>query len=96
MRGTHNVRINPSPQSLSDLPDDSLARWASFAGASLIGRGSQLPLHAQIQQLLLDLIERGVLQPGERLPAERDLAGLFGVSLAPVPQATWVSWPMGS
>jgi len=37
--------------------------------------------------LLLDLIERGELRPGERLPAERDLAGLFGVSLAPVRQA---------
>jgi GntR family transcriptional regulator len=52
-----------------------------------IGHGSQLPLHAQIQQLLLDLIERGELKPGERLPAERDLAALFGVSLAPVRQA---------
>lgn len=52
-----------------------------------IGRGSQLPLHAQIQRLLLDLIERGELRPGERLPAERDLAALFGVSLAPVRQA---------
>jgi GntR family transcriptional regulator len=37
--------------------------------------------------LLLDLIERGELRAGERLPAERDLAGLFGVSLAPVRQA---------
>jgi GntR family transcriptional regulator len=52
-----------------------------------IGHGSQLPLHAQIQQLLLDLIERGELRPGERLPAERELAGFFGVSLAPVRQA---------
>jgi GntR family transcriptional regulator len=58
-----------------------------LAGASPIGHGSQLPLHAQIQQLLLDLIDRGELKPGERLPAERDLAALFGVSLAPVRQA---------
>jgi GntR family transcriptional regulator len=75
------------PQPAADLPDDSLERWASIAGASQIGHGSQLPLHAQIQQLLLDLIDRGELKPGERLPAERDLAELFSVSLAPVRQA---------
>ena len=68
-------------------PDDSLERWAALAGASQIGHGSQLPLHAQIQQLLLDLIDRGELKPGEQLPAERELATLFGVSLAPVRQA---------
>jgi GntR family transcriptional regulator len=55
-------------------------------GVSL-ARNSSVPLHARISQLLVDLIERGELAPGEQLPPERYLAELFGVSLAPVRQA---------
>jgi GntR family transcriptional regulator len=52
-----------------------------------ISRGSPLPLHVQIRDLLLDRIERGELAPGARLQRERALAEQLGVSLAPVRQA---------
>lgn len=55
-------------------------------GVSLL-RSSSVPLHAQISQILVDLIENGKLAHGERLPPERYLAELFDVSLAPVRQA---------
>ena len=38
------------------------------------------PLHLQAQQHLLGLIEDGVYQPGEQLPAEVDLAAQLGIS----------------
>lgn len=52
-----------------------------------LSRSSSVPLHAQISQILVDLIESGKLAHGETLPPERYLAELFGVSLAPVRQA---------
>jgi GntR family transcriptional regulator len=52
-----------------------------------LARNSSVPLHARISQLLVDLIESGKVADGERLPPERYLAELFGVSLAPVRQA---------
>src|SRR3982751_2314966 len=48
------------------------------------GRG---PAHAQIEQALEAAIERGRLSPGQRLPAERDLAGRYGVSRMTLRQA---------
>jgi len=50
-------------------------------------RDSPVPLHYQLRQLLVELIERGEIRAGEALPPERDLAIEFGVSLAPVRQA---------
>jgi len=38
------------------------------------------PRHLQAQQYLLGLIKDGVYQPGERLPAEVDLAAQLGIS----------------
>jgi len=52
-----------------------------------LSRSSSVPLHAQISQILVRLIENGKLAHGEMLPPERYLAELFGVSLAPVRQA---------
>jgi GntR family transcriptional regulator len=52
-----------------------------------LSRSSSVPLHAQISQILIGLIENGKLAHGEMLPPERYLAGLFDVSLAPVRQA---------
>jgi GntR family transcriptional regulator len=52
-----------------------------------IGRGAGAPMHTQIGQVIIDLIDRGELAPGERVPPERELAKLFGVSIAPVRQA---------
>jgi GntR family transcriptional regulator len=52
-----------------------------------ITRSSEVPLHVQLREHLLDLIERGELAPGEKLLRERELAARHGVSLAPVRQA---------
>jgi len=45
------------------------------------------PLHAQIAKLIRDDIDAGILEPGSRLPAEKQLADQLGVSIAPVRQA---------
>lgn len=52
-----------------------------------ISRGSPVPLHVQIRNVLLDQIQNGRLKPGEQIPRERELGERFGVSLAPVRQA---------
>jgi GntR family transcriptional regulator len=52
-----------------------------------ITRASEVPLHVQLREHLLDLIERGELAPGEKLVRELELAAQHGVSLAPVRQA---------
>jgi GntR family transcriptional regulator len=48
------------------------------------GRG---PAHAQIESALEHAIERGRLSPGDRLPAERELAERYGVSRMTLRQA---------
>ena len=48
------------------------------------GRG---PAHAQIERALEAAIERGRLSPGDRLPAERELAERYGVSRMTLRQA---------
>jgi GntR family transcriptional regulator len=48
------------------------------------GRG---PAHTQIEDALERAIERGRLAPGDRLPAERELAGRYGVSRMTLRQA---------
>jgi len=52
-----------------------------------INRELPTPLHHQVRGYLLGCIERGELQPGERLLQEREYAARFGISLAPVRQA---------
>ena len=52
-----------------------------------ISRGSPVPLHHQLRQLLQDQIERGSLRPGQQIPHERQYAEYLGISLAPVRQA---------
>ena len=49
-----------------------------------LGRG---PAHAQIEHSLADSIAAGRLRPGDRLPAERDLAARAGVSRMTLRQA---------
>lgn len=65
---------------------DTLARWQELTRAFGLA-SSSMPLHARISELLVDLIEGGDIAAGDRLPAERELAELLGVSIAPVRQA---------
>jgi GntR family transcriptional regulator len=52
-----------------------------------ISRGSPVPLHHQLRNMLQDQIERGALRPGQQIPHERQYAEHLGISLAPVRQA---------
>src|SRR6516165_3038182 len=52
-----------------------------------VHRGSFVPLHRQIHDLVRQEIVAGRLAPGSRLPSEGALAEQWGVSLAPVRQA---------
>ena len=52
-----------------------------------VHRGSFVPLHRQIHDLVCEEIVAGRLAAGTRLPSEGDLAERWGVSLAPVRQA---------
>ena len=52
-----------------------------------VHRGSFVPLHRQIHELVHGEIVAGRLAPGTRLPSEGELAEQWGVSLAPVRQA---------
>src|SRR5215213_2232009 len=55
-------------------------RWA-------VADGSPKPAWVQIEEQLADRIEAGALAPGDRLPPERDLALVLGVSRMTVRQA---------
>ncbi len=50
-------------------------------------RTTGIPLYIQLIDRLQDLIDRGALRPGDRLPSEPALVGRFGVSRATVRQA---------
>jgi GntR family transcriptional regulator len=52
-----------------------------------IDRQDKLPLYEQIERNLRDLILGGRLQPGETIPPEWDLAGMYGVSRLTVRRA---------
>jgi DNA-binding GntR family transcriptional regulator len=58
-----------------------------WVAAVVVHRGSFVPLHRQIHDAVREEIVAGRLAPGARLPSEGDLAGRWGVSLAPVRQA---------
>lgn len=55
--------------------------------SSPIDKWSSVPLHLQVRDHLVALMEKGELKPGRALPPEKDLAAHYGVSLAPVRQA---------
>lgn len=75
-----------------DTPDDSgaLARQQAaleqIAGVNL-DRFHPVPLYHQLAEAISNLIRGGVLIPGDRLPAERDLAELVGMSRMTARQA---------
>ena len=66
---------------------DEARAWAAAEGPTTIRRDSAIPLHFQLRQVILGMIERGEVRAGEPFPTERDLAARYGVSLAPVRQA---------
>jgi GntR family transcriptional regulator len=53
-----------------------------------IDHSSPIPLHAQVEQLLRDLIIKPEYKKGKFLPNEKDLASWFGISRNTVRQAT--------
>ncbi len=73
-------------QQASTEAASALQRWQELT-QSFAFANTSMPLHARISQLMVDLIETGELSAGEQLPAEREIAELLGVSLAPVRQA---------
>jgi GntR family transcriptional regulator len=52
-----------------------------------VDRSLPVPLHFQLRALLIEMIERGEVVPGEPLSSERELAARYGVSLSPIRQA---------
>jgi GntR family transcriptional regulator len=62
-------------------------RGSGWVAALPVHRGSFVPLHRQIHELVHREIVAGRLAPGTRLPSEGELAEQWGVSLAPVRQA---------
>jgi GntR family transcriptional regulator len=58
-----------------------------WLAALALHRGSFVPLHRQIHDLVRQEIVTDRLPPGSRLPSEEELAERWGVSLAPVRQA---------
>jgi DNA-binding GntR family transcriptional regulator len=61
------------PEWATDVPD--------------LGDSSPVPAHARIERWLTEAIGRGDLVPGDRLPAEGDLAAFLGVSRMTLRQA---------
>lgn len=58
-----------------------------WVAALSVHRGSFIPMHRQIHDLVRQEIVAGRLAPGTRLPPEGELAERWGISLAPVRQA---------
>lgn len=54
---------------------------------TLLKKDSPIPLYIQFKEYLLDWIERGELEPGQRLPSEREFCDQFGVSRITIRQA---------
>ena len=54
---------------------------------SILDKDSPIPLYIQFKEYLLDRIERGELEPDQRLPSEREFCDQFGVSRITIRQA---------
>lgn len=52
-----------------------------------IDRANPLPRHYQVRQILLDMIQSGLWQPGEKIPAETEIAQALGISKMTVNKA---------
>jgi GntR family transcriptional regulator len=77
-------RVPPGqPARIGRLPSGSLARMLPGSLARMppqLVRGLGTTVHAQIEDWLAGAIAAGQLAPGDRLPAEHDLASWLGVS----------------
>lgn len=69
----------------NDANAESEPQWLASVPAFAATAGS--PLHAQIERWLIDVIGRGDLVSGDRLPREGDLAAALGVSRMTLRQA---------
>ncbi len=88
------MRSQQSPQQLVDMrySSQTIGIWASCAPRSAGGKPvyklvRTSRLYEQIVQQIEDSIVKGVLKPGDQLPAERELAQRFGVSRTAVREA---------
>jgi GntR family transcriptional regulator len=76
---------------MASVPRDQAASEShdgpGWLASLAVHRGSFVPLHRQIHDLVLQEIVADRLAPGARLPSEGELAERWGVSLAPVRQA---------
>jgi GntR family transcriptional regulator, N-acetylglucosamine utilization regulator len=83
LEGEHLISVSVDPPALKELGVGE----AYNAKNIVIYRESPVPLHHQIKAAILRQLESGILQPGDKLPAEKELAESLGISQAPVKQA---------
>jgi GntR family transcriptional repressor for pyruvate dehydrogenase complex len=72
---------------MSTSPSPSSDAWLEAADVHSAGDHAGATLPERIERKIADLIERGALVPGARLPSERELARIFGVSRLAVREA---------
>lgn len=77
--GSDRLAFLPDWQTSASLP---MADVASRPGVPL-----GAPLYRELVRLLMEALTRGEWKPGEAIPAERQLAGRFGVSVGTVRKA---------
>src|SRR5260221_12447570 len=83
LEGEHLIYVSVGPPALKEQGVGE----AYDARNIVIYRESPVPLHHQIKEAILRQLESGTLHPGDRLPAEKELAESLGISQAPVKQA---------
>jgi GntR family transcriptional regulator len=59
----------------------------SYTSHSLINKSSGVPLHVQLANILREQVLNRQLQPEDRLPSERELCEMYGISRITVRQA---------
>jgi GntR family transcriptional regulator, transcriptional repressor for pyruvate dehydrogenase complex len=84
MRKEHDNSESAGERDIAPLPD---AAPEPAAGSERFPVFRQEALYRRIAQHVRELIETKQLQPGERLPAERELARMLGVSRVPIREA---------
>jgi GntR family transcriptional repressor for pyruvate dehydrogenase complex len=85
MRKEHDSPEEPGDPEIGPLPDAKPDAEKTIGDRFPVFR--QEALYKRIAIHVRELIETKQLQPGERLPAERDLARMLGVSRVPIREA---------